>query len=253
MAKAELSPKAESELVVTALREKSGLDPAVLREVVPVWSIGLTNGVWRNTVIEDWHSGTSPLTDGDMLRINSHTTYGVQKRLNGWLRTHELEVDGATSELDDVDLDDVEELAVLLYAWLTRPQRRLPTGMTLAQLAESVGGGIEEYAEDADEALSGFLAMAEESGPAFAFLRTAAHGALACAHWWNHPRWPAHVDAFMAELRDPANKYVQRLGSRPAEIEDLAVLRSQLLSAPWKLSGESAEWLVDAGLRYAKP
>jgi hypothetical protein len=136
----------------------------VLREVVPVWSIGLTNGVWRNTVIEGWHSGTSPLTDGDMLRINSHTTYGVQKRLNGWLRTHELEVDGATSELDDVDLDDIEEMAALLHAWLTRPQRRPPTGMTPPQLAESVGGDIEEYAEDADEALSGLLAMAEESG-----------------------------------------------------------------------------------------
>lgn len=253
MSKAEMTPEAETELVIKLMLEKGVPDPGLLGDIVPVWAIGMANGAWRNTIIEEWHAGSGPLSDGDMLRLNSYTTHGLQQRLRGWLRECELDAADDTAELDDLDPEDVDALVDLLYTWLTRPERRLPTGVTLSQLAESAESTIEEYGEDADQALGGFLDMAYERGPAFAFLRTAAHGAAACPHWWNHPRWPAHVDAFIAELRDPGNEHLGRLSQRPSAIGDLDALRSVLLTRPWDLDSESAQWIIDAGLRYVQP
>ena len=76
--------------------------------------------------------------------------------------------------------------------------------MTLAQLA---GAGLTEYENDADECLSAFAAQAEDRGARFGFLRTAAHGGLACSHWWGHPHWAAQVEQFMKALGNPADDH----------------------------------------------
>lgn len=253
MARAELSPEEESALIVRMMRERGVPEPGVLGNIVPVWAIGLANSAWRNTLVEDWHAGTGPLSDGDMMRINSATTHGIQQRLAGWMREYDIDAGDPTDVLDDFDLEDIEDLAARIHRWLTRPDRRLPTGMTLVELAEAAGDSVENYAEAAGEALDGFLDMADERGAAFAFLRCAAHGTAACEHWWNHPRWPAHVNAFIAEVTDPGDKYAGQRGPRPAQIEDSEVLRSRLLTRPWELDGDSARWVVNAGIRYVRP
>jgi hypothetical protein len=152
--------------------------------------------------------------------------------------------------------DDVWWLARRLYLWLASPSRRLPTGVTLAQLA---GADLAEYENDADECLSAFAAQAEDRGARFGFLRTAAHGGLACSHWWGHPHWPARVEQFMEALGNPADdhwgpggEYRARLPAEPAEVADRTRLRRLLLSRPWELSTDTAQWLVRAGIRYAR-
>ena len=188
-----------------------------------------------------------------MMRISSATTHGMQQRLLGWMREYDLDVGDPTDMLDDFDLEDIEDLVARIHRWLTRPGLRLPTGMTLAELAEAARDSVDNYAEAAGEALDGFLDMAEERGAAFAFLRCAAHGTAACEHWWIHPRWPTHVDAFVAEVSDPGSKYFDRLGPRPAQIEDSEEMRSRLLARPWELDSDSARWIFNAGIRYGAP
>jgi hypothetical protein len=90
-----------------------------------------------------------------------------------------------TSAFDRITAEQVWQLAHRLYGWLTCPVRKLPHGVTLAQLA---GDGLGEYRDDADACLSTFAVQAEERGVLFGFACTAAHGGLACSHWWRHPR-----------------------------------------------------------------
>ena len=87
--------------------------------------------------------------------------------------------------------------------------------------------------------------------------RTAAHGGMACSHWWGHPRWPTQVERFMKALGDPdddhwgpGSKYRAELPAEPVDVADRARLRHLLLSQPWSMSTDAAQWLVDAGIRY---
>lgn len=250
MAGAKLTPDQEVELITKLVREKGVVDPDSLGHIAPVWAIGLANSAWRNTVVEDWHAGDGPLSDGDMLRINSYTTHGIQRRLDGWMRECGLGFEGRLAQLDDLESEDVEELIDLLATWLTRLERRLPIGLTLAELAAAAHSSVKDYAEDTMETLDAFLSMVDERGPSFAFLRTAAHGAAACEHWWNHPRWPSHVETFLVELRNGENEHLERIGPRPEAIADLAFLQQLLLNRPWELDSASAQWIAEADIRY---
>jgi hypothetical protein len=127
--------------------------------------------------------------------------------------------------------------------------------VTLAQLACD---DLPEYEADADDSLSTFSAQAEDHGVQFGFVRTAAHGALACSHWWGHPYWPIRVDRFMKALDNPADDHWDPGGehrtpmviAEPADAGDRARLRRLLLSHPWDISTDTAQWLVRAGIRY---
>ena len=89
--------------------------------------------------------------------------------------------------------------------------------------------------------------------------RTAAHGALACPHWWGHPRWPDLVDGLLLALEDPADEHWgqggelrKRLPREPPVVADRKLLRQLLRSRPWDLTSESATWLVTAGIGYLR-
>ncbi|GAA2454113.1 hypothetical protein [Streptomyces macrosporus] len=255
----ELSPEKENEIIEQMIREQGASDPASLADVTVLVAIGLTNGAWRNTRVENWHAGDGPLSDGDMLRINSATTYGTHQRLKGWLREYGLSRGNETAALDTLDADDLEELAVRLFRWLVRPSRTLANGMTLARLASEAGDTVETYADDAERALTGFLAGGEKRGVRYAFLRAAAHGAGACSHWWGHPNWPKLVDAFLEAVGDPRHEHWGAGGKRlkdlppiPAELEDRGTVRVVLLKRPWKLGADTADWITWAGIRYLR-
>jgi hypothetical protein len=100
---------------------------------------------------------------------------------------------------------------------------------------------------------------AEERGTRFSFARVAAHGGLACPHWWGHPHWPDRVGQFIAALDNPADdhwgpggKHRARLPAEPANVADRARLRQLLLSRPWEMSTGAAQWLADADIRYVR-
>ncbi|MFC6881546.1 MULTISPECIES: hypothetical protein [Actinomadura] len=246
------TPEQELSVVDQMLREHGGIDPETLGPVVGLLALGITNGVWRNTCIEDWHAD-GLLHDGDMLRVNSHTTWRVKQRLTGWLLETKLSAESKTTDLEDVAFEDLERLMQRLYRWFTNPGRTLPTGQPLGELA---GDRLSEYEDDADLALGGILASVEQRGTVFAFKRAAAHGSG--LRWWSHPTWPQHVEAFMTVLEDSGHRHWGEAGQfrtclfpEPETIVDRRRLRELLLTKPWELDTEAAAWVVSAGLGYA--
>ena len=236
---------------------RAGVEPANLAALLDVLAIGITNGTWRNSCVENWHA-EGRLSDGDMMRINSHTTHGVRQRLLGWAKEFGIST-GTREELAELTVEDADTLGFRLFRWFTNPGRRLPTHATLGQLA-GTEDDLDEYREHADQSLRGFIAQMEDRGVRFGLLHTAAHGALAGEHWWGHPTWAARVDLFMAALDNPEDshwgpnaEYRHRLPPQPTGLHDRTALRATLLEAPWELDSATANWITDASIRYLRP
>ncbi|MFF7185721.1 hypothetical protein ACFZAR_10820 [Streptomyces sp. NPDC008222] len=245
------------EVMEETLRSKAGVDPSRLPTLLDLVAIGVTNGAWRNSCIENWHA-EGRLSDGDMMRINSYTTDAMRRRLNGWCIESGI-TSASSTALAGIDAEDVVVLAGRLFRWLTNAERRLPTGMTLGELARSVED-LEEYEDHADRFLGSFTGQMEDKGVRFGLLRTACHGALACPQWWAHPTWPDRVDRFIRILDDVTDPHWGsngerrgRLGTEPPTAQDHDILRATLLESPWKLDPPAAEWIVDAGIGYLTP
>ncbi|WP_328582909.1 hypothetical protein [Streptomyces sp. NBC_00370] len=245
------------EVMEETLRSKAGVDPSHLATLLDLVAIGITNGTWRNSCVENWHA-EGRLSDGDMMRINSYTTDAVRRRLKGWCIESGI-ISASSSALEGIDVEDVDVLVGRIFRWLTNAERRLPTGMALGELARS-REDLEEYEDHADRALSGFTGQMEDKGVRFGLLRTACHGALACSQWWAHPTWPDRVERFIRVLDDATEPHWgsngerrERLGVEPPSVEDRDILRSTLLESPWKLDPTAAEWIVDARIGYLTP
>jgi len=176
--------------------------------------------------------------------------------LRRWMAENGLAAGGPLSALDGVPAQDIEWLAVRVFRWLVNPHRKLVTGITLAELA---GSDLPQYEDDVELRLGGFAKQAADRGAQFGLARTAAHGALACPHWWGHPRWPDLVDRLLIVLDDPADEHWgqggelrRRLPAEPPVVADRKLLRRVLRSCPWDLSSEAAGWLVSAGIGYLR-
>jgi hypothetical protein len=251
-----LSSAREEVLLEATLRHQVGIDPFRVGPVLDLAAVGIVNSAWRNSPVEDWHAGDGPLTDGAMLRVNAHTTWRVREIVRRWRSDIRVAPGESARVLDDLDTDAVDQLAVRIWRWLVRPSRRLPIGLTLAELAAT---GLEEYVDHADGAMGSFAAMAEERGARHAMWRSAAHAGLACRSWWGTPGWPRLVTTFLAVLDDLEHEHWRTAGSdrvrpvEPAQVIDRAELRQVLLRRPWDLDADAAEWVVGMGIGYLRP
>ncbi|WP_406294362.1 hypothetical protein OG948_05855 [Embleya sp. NBC_00888] len=245
------------ELFEEAIRTRANVEPDDLTTLLDLLALGITNGAWRNSCVENWHAD-GRLSDGDMMRINSHTTDGIRRRLTGWTTEYGI-TSAEASALAQVDAEDAGVLATRLFRWLTNPRRKLPTGITLGELART-GEDLAEYQDHADRTLGGFVGLMEDKGVRFGLLRTASHGALSCARWWAHPAWLDLVERFVSALDEPTHshwgpdgQWRTKLGVEPVSVQDRHTLRATLLAAPWKLDGDAAEWITNAGIGYMSP
>ena len=57
------------------LREQIGIDPSDPFVVLTLAAIGITNGTWRNSPLEDWHR-EGRIHDGGMLRTTGPWVLG---------------------------------------------------------------------------------------------------------------------------------------------------------------------------------
>lgn len=121
-----------------------------------------------------------------MLRINSHTTHRVRDMIRRWRTDCGIDAHSPTTELDELDIEAVDWLVGRLCRWLIDPVRKLPTGVTLADLA---GDQLDEFTDHVTASLGGVANLAEDHSTHYAFWRAAAHGGLACRHWWGTPTW----------------------------------------------------------------
>jgi hypothetical protein len=224
--------------------------------VLKLAAIGITNGTWRNSPLEDRHA-EGRIHDGLMLRTNVATTKLVRDVLTdqfGAIIGGEGVPLIATEDLGDLEADFSDELFMRLFERLSDPTRVLPDGRSLRQLA---GQDLDDLVDHMDRTLGGIAADADRHGLDFAMQRTAAHGGLACAHWWGTPWWPDIVTEFLARLEDPHHPHwgndgdrYARLPTQPAEVADRRQLRMLLLDAPEALSDEGAEFCVEAGIGF---
>ena len=99
MTSGDLPPEREEHLMTELLRDRAGIDPGTLGPVLDLAAIGLVNGTWRNTCVESWHV-EGRMRDGDMLRVNSHTTWLARQLVRRWMRELGLEAADPTSALE---------------------------------------------------------------------------------------------------------------------------------------------------------
>lgn len=130
-ASVELNPEREDELLNQVLADQVGVDPDQLRAILELAALGLVNAAWRNTAVENWHAA-GRIHDGDMLRINSHSSWRVRQILSRWRAQIGISADALTGSLDSIDFGDFRWLAGRIYQWIVSPRRRLPTGVLLA-------------------------------------------------------------------------------------------------------------------------
>lgn len=168
------------ELLEETLRTKADVDPDNLATLLNLVAIGITNSTWRNSCVENWHA-EGRLSDGDMMRINSHTTDAIRRWLARW--TTQIGITSASgTALAGVDMEEVDAFAIRLFRWATNPKRKLTIGITLGELAHTAED-LKEYEDHADLSLGGFAGQMEDQGVRFGLLRTACHGALAGSRW----------------------------------------------------------------------
>jgi len=239
----ELSPEREDELLVQILRDQVRVNPRRLRGILELTALGLVNSAWRNTAVENWHA-EGRLHDGDMLRTNSEMSWRVRQLIWRWRSQMGLAPDALAESLDAIDFEDFRWLGSRIYQWIVNPHRRLSTGALLRDVAQE---DLADLENDADRALTAFVYQGEDRGIQFAFRRTAAHGGLACRHWWGHPAWPDLVGRFFRALDDPDDshwgpdgQFRTRLRAEPAMVQDRDGLRRTLLRQPWNLDADSA-------------
>jgi len=63
MTSGDLPPEREEQLITELLRERGGIDPGAVGPVLDLAAIGLVNGTWRNTCVENWHAEGRLTTD----------------------------------------------------------------------------------------------------------------------------------------------------------------------------------------------
>jgi len=250
----ELTPPEEQALTEAILRHQIGIDPHQLRAVLDLAAVGVVNSAWRNSPVEDWHAGGGPLDDGDMLRINAHTTWRVRQIMRRWRREEGIAPRAMTDALDALTVAEVDWLTERIFRWMTNRTRLLPTGTALQDLA---GDGYDEFRDHAGRVLGNLAATAEQRGAQYALWRTAAHGGLACPHWWGTPTWPGIVDAFLRALDDPTHRHWgtdgrwrTSLDPQPPQVANRDGLQGMLLQRPWDLDAVAARWIVAAGIGY---
>ena len=77
-----ISPEREQALLDAILRHQVGIDPHDAAVVLDLAAVGIVNNAWRNSPVEDWHA-QGRLDDGDMLRINAHSTWRSVRSSDG--------------------------------------------------------------------------------------------------------------------------------------------------------------------------
>ncbi|MFB7949557.1 hypothetical protein ACFC6L_32140 [Kitasatospora phosalacinea] len=205
----------------------------------------ITLVLWRNTPVEDWHAGKSPLHDGMMMRINTATTRIVRSMLS---------------------FDHVDWIAVGLA--IVDPSRVLPTGQSVLELGLACHNPDDPAHEvDPREDLAEMAQVAISWGRRYRLhekefgLRTLIESLSAFDNgWFGAPSWGRIVDRFLTAVDDRENAHwrIHRdepwfdewFTNRPTDIADTTEFRRLLQAGPDQLSEEAAEWCVEGAIGY---
>jgi hypothetical protein len=249
--------------VLRKILEDRGFEPDNLDQMVDMAAVGITAMWWRNTQVEDWHAGTDigALSDADMYRINTQTTFKVRERLKRWCRQQDIRGMAQVAEANPAHLETV---VYLLYRWFTNPKRLLVTGETLYDVvAQTLSNArahpegnvpddvtpeseLAAYRDEVAGAASYALLCMDKHDPRSVLYGPAVSSIAWATGWWGKPRYASHVDAVFAALNNPDHRIWRgKPIPAPPAGTDLAEVRKLMLSRPWQLPDAVCEWLID--------
>jgi hypothetical protein len=224
--------------------------PLTLDVIARLAAVGITHDAWRCGPVEDWHSA-GRMTDGQMMRITSLTSWEVEGHIDEWCADLGLEPDASFEDLDAIGLDKFEILTVDVLCWITDPTRVLANYQVLAEIASDAE--LHDLVEHAEGVFAQLVEAAEDFGVAHAFLGLAVNGSR--MKWWGTPGWIARVETFMAAVHDRGHPH-WRGGAHmfpeswPEPAEDHPRLKELLLEKPWDLGDDTAQWAIRHGINY---
>lgn len=187
-------------------------------------AIGLTIRAWRNTSLEDLHAGSHPsggFPDSQMMRFNIATFRVVSTYVEG----------------------DQFDWAGLRTA-LTDPERKLPGGLTVAELC---GEEFDRVAADSTEALEISEQTEQRQGFSYVLIAYALRAGVSYKGWYGVPWWRDVVERFLELINDPTSlawRYEKSREAEPAAVSDRESLKRILLDAPESLDDDSIYWCL---------
>ncbi len=210
-------------------REHLGLDADRDRvEMAQLAAVGLTVQAWRNTSLEDLHASDHPsggFPDSQMMRFNIATFQLVSRHVTAdafdWPR---------------------------LRAALTDPDRVLPGGITVGELA---GGAFDLLAHDIRAALAAARSLERRAGTQYLIALLALRGGVSYKEWYGSPWWPDVVEMFIESLTDRASaawRYDKYANTEPPAVRNRKTLAAILREAPQNLQEDAIHWCQVHGL-----
>jgi hypothetical protein len=247
--------------------DRLGFDPADQSVVLDQAAVAIARLAWRDSPVEDWHAAPdSRINDAELMRATVNVTRGVRELLDIDNRVRlasppgsllagcpQIETPAPCARIG-ISAGALDAVAVML----TAPDRRLPDGRQLREVAPSPGQLV-AYSDHVHDLAGQWAALADHVGPPALLMLLASYAAVSCRRWWLGLDWPYLVTEFVARLRDPDRwgdaavaAHVPGL-TRPREAADLDQLEELLLAGPDLLNTESARYCLRAGIGHLLP
>lgn len=229
---------------IRALLIDAGVHPDDLAALIRYVPGALTHLCWRNSVLEDMHAGPdSTISDAEMMRASVATTRIFHRALWAGLVTIN-DGDGPLVSPDSVEPEELWYAFSEAMRDVFRPERMLPHGVPLGDLA---GELLSEIEVDAKDHLVTLVTMAYELGAGPVLRWLCAYGLASAKNYWGTPNWPAIVDELFRILDDPSHSHWRPI-KQPSATEMAMLrrdgLRDDLLFCPDEIDSETLEFLI---------
>jgi len=227
-----------------------GVDPDSHQSVVDLAAVGVTRFAWRDSPVEAWHrsADVGRIRQGEMMRLNAATT----RLVRGVIAAHTPAV-LRSADARSALCRGTSRLFDAVNQAMASPDRRLPGGRTLAEMARGMGGQDPLNAH-VRACCDYWSELAIQYDVATVLLMLATAGAGKCRNWWLAPHWRHRVDDFIRRLENPAHwknpgvfDAIARL-PRPPDATATDQLRKRLRAGPDLVSAAAADYCLRCGL-----
>jgi hypothetical protein len=242
-------------------------DPTDQSVVLDLAAVAIARLAWRDSPVEDWHADPdSRIGDAELMRATVNVTRRVRELLDIGSRPHPANTRGrARPPVPDPWMlspagraGDTASVLDAVDVQLTAPDRRLPDGRQLRELALTPDQ-LAAYSDHVHSLRDQWAALADHVGTRALLLLLACYAAVWCRRWWLGLDWPYLVTEFLARLEDPTRwgspamvAHVQGLAPL-ALAADLDHLRGLLMAGPDHLDAQTAHYCLVAGIGCLLP
>ncbi len=216
-----------------------GIERSNGSQIKDLAAVAMTRLAWRDGPVEDWHSVRhGRIGNAEMMRANAATTRVVRAALD--------------------QVNEPGDTFRHVFGVLADPDRRLPDGRRLAELAPTPAE-LARYQAHAAAYCARWEEAATKAGLGEILALLACRGATFNWHWWLSTGWSGLVDEFVLRLDDPKRWHCawevsnrRKLGHPPGGSTSEG-LRLLLLAGPDQMDAATAQFCLRAGLSALLP